>query len=138
MKSTLSKLIFTIILSSLLFVSCGNGNEENDEAKKLLDHLIECSELFEPCKANCPPRPTKDQMDLYWSILTSFCNGFPPDESNPPSEYECHLFAANQVFGDQYYDMYCNDRCVREYYACIFGDQWEGLNLKKPENFKIN
>ena len=136
MRSHLPKIIFTIIFSSTLLVSCGNEENNNEQAKKLLDHLVECSEKFESCKALCPPRPTKEQMARYYDISTTLCNG-----NNPPFDqwdsYECHLYAANAVFGDEDYDIWCNDRCVEEYYACIFGDEWEGLNLKKPEDFKL-
>lgn len=119
MKINSPKIIFAIILSSLLNVSCGN--------EVAIEHIANCASILESCEENC--KPTQVQLDAFINC-DQICF-FNHKENGFDSYYECRLFCETEIYGSET-PYQCEKKCKEAFYECVFGPDWKDLNIKRP------
>ena len=127
MKSNFPKIIFAIILSSFLYVSCGEEKAKK-EVEKVMDKITACAQSLELCEEDCG-KPTQEQLDAWEECYSQCIQGYfsPPEYTF----WECQNLCDQAVFGDNT-EKLCKNNCKEKFYACVFGANWKDKNIKKP------
>lgn len=119
MKTRISKIAPFLFISLLLNISCGSNKDE--QVEELMTHLVECAQIFEQCEGGCEPTEA-ELSELARCQLQCFSN-------DDPSVWCLTEFCYERVWGENTPDE-CKRKCKEAYYECVFGPEWEDLNLK--------
>ena len=123
MKSSFIKTFLALILSSLLFQSCGKEN-----AEKVIQQVADCAKILESCKESC--KPTQGQINAYIEAQGK-CWADPTQGGVFSNVGECLNWVEDNFYG-YVAQQKCENLCQESFYECVFGPDWKDLNIKKP------